>query len=283
MRLLISTRTRLVTLVMAWLTAACGGGHDSAVTPSPEPVWQGGSASLQFQVFASHAAGVLSDPPLAYFNYLIVPTPNVAIENWLPKLVVLPPQAGRCETQGPVYVLSVYQGNQDKHYVDENHAACGLAGVPADAQAIASQDMQTLQGLLASYEQEQAQRVADARARIEACSTTVPTVSQGVYGCFYTATDVVTPYSVNEDVRPNVNVAVFAASTPLDSPSAPLAQTTSNVVGYYELALASGRYLFCTGNSQPSTGICETITIATGQLLRRSYSPGSPPVGTPSP
>lgn len=267
---------------LAVLISGCGGGQDAPQDAHPNHVWQGSAANLQLDMFYSAANAVLSDVPLASFNYQVVPTPNVAIENWLPTLVTLPAQRARCVPEGPVHVLSVYEGNVLQYYVDENHAACALAGMPAKAQPIASRDMQTLQNLLASYEQAQAQREAEAAARVEACNATVPTLTQGVYGCFYTATDVVMPYQVIKDVRPHVNVAVFAASAPLDSGAAPVARTTSNAGGYFELALPNGRYHLCTGDSQPSTSACEAITIDTGQLLRRSYSPGSPPAGSPS-
>ncbi|WP_342130164.1 hypothetical protein [Hydrogenophaga sp. OTU3427] len=271
----------IITSMALLLLQACGGGKQPVTAAPSIPVWNGGSASLQLQVFASHAAGVLSDPPLAYFSYHVVPTPNVAIENWLPMLTALPSERARCVPEGPVHVLTVDQGNERRHYVDEDHAACVLTDVPAGAQAIATQDMQTLQGLLLSYEQDQAQRVADAQARIQACHATVPTFNQGVHGCLFTATDVVMPYLVNEDVRPQVSVAVFAASAPLDSPAQPWARTTSDAVGHYELALAAGHYLLCTGEMQPSTGSCESIAIDTGQVLRRNYKPGDPPSTLP--
>lgn len=267
---------------LAVLISGCGGGQDAPQDALPTPVWRGNAANLQFDMFSSAAYAVLSDVPLASFNYHVVPTPNVAIENWLTTLVPLPTPRARCVPEGPVHVLSIHEGDTRQHYVDENHAACALVGVPADAQPIASQDMQTLQNLLVSYKQAQAQREAEAAARVEACKAKVPTFTQGIYGCVYTATDVVLPYQVSEDVRPNVGVAVFAASTPLDNGSVPLARTTSNAGGYFELALSNGQYHLCTGDSQPSTSACEAITIDTGQLLRRSYSPGSPPPGRPS-
>lgn len=267
--------------VLGCLMVGCGGGQNTAAQREPTPIWQGGSASLQLQVFASYSAGTLSDPPLAHFNYLVVPTPNVAIENWLATLRALSPQAARCVSEGPIHVLSFNEGHQQTHFVDENHAACLLTGVPAGAHGITTEDMQSLQRLLVSYEQDQAQRVAEAQARIHTCNVQAPTISQGVHGCFTRASDVVMPYLVGDDVRPTVSVTVFAASTLLDQPGELLARTTSNGVGHYELALDSGRYLLCTGGTQPVTGVCENITIDSGQVLRRNYASGDPPVTFP--
>lgn len=111
---------------LAVLISGCGGGQDAPQDAHPNHVWQGSAANLQLDMFYSAANAVLSDVPLASFNYQVVPTPNVAIENWLPTLVTLPAQRARCVPEGPVHVLSVYEGNVLQYYVDENHAACAL-------------------------------------------------------------------------------------------------------------------------------------------------------------
>ena len=103
------------------------------------------------------------------------------------------------------------------------------------------------------------------------CTGRTPTVASGVYGCVTRSDDVGDPDTA---ALPNFHVDVFAMMPP-PTPGdglVPLTESTTDEVGFFEVALAPGTYWLCTTFRR-----CIMIEIPASPPVRRNYDYGFGP------
>lgn len=103
---------------------------------------------------------------------------------------------------------------------------------------------------------------------VERCRATQPGIAQGVHGCVHSTSKVV--FDLIEPLE-GFRVDLYA-SDPGGADARPIASTTSNAIGHYEIASAQGRFWLCA-----TVYRCSMIEVAAEQVIRRDYDYGLGP------
>jgi len=112
---------------------------------------------------------------------------------------------------------------------------------------------------------------------IATCKARAPTHQEGVYGCITQSSDVGSPPPPPSPLAA-FHVEIFQSQPPPtpDDGLAPLIQTISDPVGYYEIDLSAGNYSICTAFRR-----CSELVVPAGARLALDYDFGLGPGWSP--